>query len=135
MACLERSCFSLPWNARQCRDAFSQPSFAAFGFLRDNMLVAYVSLYHVRPEIEILNLAVSPSERRKGLGRRLLGLVLQAVAKMGMQKATLEVRQGNTAAISLYRSLGFCQCGKRPRYYPDTGEDALIHVLYFNKKG
>lgn len=134
MAELERACFSLPWDSRQCRNAFQQPAFAAFGCWQKESLVAYVSIYHVRPEMEILNVAVMPLERRKGLGRRILDMVLQAAVKMGMQKTTLDVREGNIAAIALYRSLGFCQCGRRTRYYPDTGEDALIYVHYLNRK-
>lgn len=133
MAALERACFSLPWDGRQCRNAFDQPAFAAFGSWDARELLAYVSIYHVRPEMEILNVAVMPQERRKGIGRRIMHLVLQAAVKMGMQRATLEVREGNLAALALYKSLGFCQCGKRPHYYPDNGEDALIHVLYLNK--
>ncbi len=81
--------------------------------------------------MEILNVAVIEAERRQGIGRRLLGLVLQAGVKMGMQKATLEVRESNFPAIRLYRSLGFKTCGSRRRYYPDTGEDALVLALYF----
>lgn len=67
--------------------------------------------------------------RRKGLGKRLLRLVLQACAKMGMQKAALEVREGNYAAIGLYEGLGFERCGRRRHYYPDNGEDALIFAI------
>ncbi len=98
---------------------------------KNGNLVAYVSCYHIIPEMEILNVAVIEAERRQGIGRRLLGLVLQAGVKMGMQKATLEVRESNFPAIRLYRSLGFKTCGSRRRYYPDTGEDALVLALYF----
>lgn len=133
MANLEKLCFSLPWDAGQCRNALGQKAFAAFGLWTENGLQAYVSVYHAVPEMEILNVAVVPGQRRRGFGRRLLRMVLQAAAKMGMQKATLEVRQGNSAAISLYESLGFEQCGRRLRYYPDNGEDALVLALYLNK--
>lgn len=76
--------------------------------------------------MEIVNVAVVRDERKKGIAHRLLGMVLQAASKMGMQKATLEVRESNFPAINLYMSLGFEQCGIRRRYYPDNGEDALI---------
>lgn len=133
---LERRCFSLPWSEEQCRAAFAQSAFAAFGLYRDGLLVAYISLYHVGPpataayapcgELEILNLAVEPASRRQGCGRRLLWLALQVGRKMGMQKAILEVREGNCAALALYRGSGFVQSGRRRRYYADTGEDALV---------
>ena len=77
-------------------------------------------------ELEILNLAVEPAARRRGCGRRLLLLALQAGRKMGMQKAILEVREGNVPALALYRASGFSETGRRRRYYADTGEDALV---------
>ena len=133
---LERRCFSLPWSEEQCRAAFAQPAFAAFGLYDGARLVAYISLYHAGApagpsyapcgELEILNLAVEPTARRRGCGRRLLLLALQAGRKMGMQKAILEVREGNVAALALYRASGFVQAGRRRRYYADTGEDALV---------
>ena len=125
---LEQRCFSLPWSEAQCRAAFEQPAFAAFGLFRGMDLLAYTSVYHTLDELEILNLAVRPEERRKGFGRRILGMALQVARKMGMQKVLLEVRVGNHAAIGLYQGSGFRQVGVRPRYYTDTGEDALIYV-------
>ena len=124
---LEERCFSLPWTEQQCRSAFSQPSFAAFGLCRCRRLIAYISVYHVADEFEILNLGVLPEERRKGMGLRLLRTALQVARKMNMQEVRLEVRAGNLAAIALYRACGFSPVGRRPRYYPDTGEDALIY--------
>lgn len=126
---LERDCFTLPWTVEQCRGALAQKNFAAFGLFGAGALLGYVSCYHALPEMEIVNLAVASAWRRHGLGRRILLLLLQAARKMGMQKVSLEVRQGNSAAISLYESAGFCQAGRRKGYYPDTGEDGLIMVL------
>ena len=132
---LERRCFTLPWSEEQCRAAFGQPAFAAFGLWSGGRLLAYISLYCLGApgasyptggELEILNLAVEPAARRQGLGRRLLLLALQAGRKMGMQKAILEVREGNGPALALYRASGFIQSGRRRRYYADTGEDALV---------
>lgn len=133
---LERRCFTLPWSEEQCRAAFGQAAFAAFGLWDAKRLVAYISLYLVGApapssyapcgELEILNLAVEPAARRRGCGRRLLLLALQAGRKMGMQKALLEVREHNGAALALYRGCGFALAGRRRRYYADTGEDALV---------
>ena len=132
---LERRCFSLPWSEEQCRAAFAQPAFAAFGLWSGARLLAYISLYCLGAtgasyppcgELEILNLAVEPAARRRGCGRRLLLLALQAGRKMGMQKAILEVREGNAPALALYRACGFGETGRRRRYYADTGEDALV---------
>ncbi len=123
---LERLCFRTPWNERQFRLAFDQKLFHVFGFRESGRLVAYLACYHTQEEMEILNLAVTPERRRRGLGRRLLGLVLQIGQKMGMEKVHLEVRRGNLAAQRLYAGFGFRQVGLRKAYYPDTGEDALV---------
>lgn len=126
MHALERECFSLPWSERQCREALAQKSFRAFGLLRGEKLLAYVSVYHACEEMEIVNLAVAPDCRRQGLGKRILAILLQAASKMGIEKVALEARCTNYPALSLYRQAGFTIVGKRKKYYPDTGEDALV---------
>jgi ribosomal-protein-alanine N-acetyltransferase len=125
---IERQCFSLPWSEEQCRAAFAQKAFAAFGLFLRERLVGYVSIYHTPGELEILNIAVLPELRRRGCGRRILRLVLRLARKMGMHKASLEVRVGNAAAIALYESCGFTRAGVRRKYYSDTGEDAVIYI-------
>ena len=131
---LEKSCFSLPWNEAQCRSALSQTSFGAYGLWQNTDLLAYVSFYHAAGEMEIANLAVAPEQRRKGLGRLILSALLQAAAKMGIEKVLLEVRAGNSAALSLYRQAGFHQAGLRKKYYPDTGEDGFILIYNINQE-
>lgn len=128
MSELEKLCFTLPWTQAQCQGAFSQQSFAAWGFLKDSRLVAYVSVYHVAEEMEIVNLGVHPDTRRQGVGISLLRLALREAVKMGIQKTFLEVRETNRAAIALYEKCGFQLGGRRKGYYPDTGEDALIYA-------
>lgn len=134
MASLERECFSLPWSEEQCRRAFAQKAFAAFGLQDQQELFAYVSLYHAVPEMEIINLAVRASLRRQGLGTRLLATVLQVARKMGIQRVLLEVRRGNLPAIALYESAGFREQGIRKHYYPDTGEDALVYAIEYKRR-
>ncbi len=73
---LEKMCFDQPWSEEQCRQAFAQPAYAAFGMPGADILLAYISLYLVRDEMEVLNLAVRPECRRQGHGRRLLFLAL-----------------------------------------------------------
>lgn len=126
---LESVCFPDPWSLRQCRGALSQSNFMAFGIWRIGGLAAYCSFFHYSEEAEIINLAVHPLARRRGLGRRVLLLLLQEWRKMGMRKVALEVRENNQAAISLYEGAGFRMTGLRKKYYPDTGENALIYSL------
>lgn len=131
MARLEKLCFSLPWSPKQCRAAFLQSTFAAFGLFGPEELLGYISIYHFLPEMEILNLAVLPAIRRRGAARRMLNGVLQLGRKMGMQKVSLEVRESNFPAICLYEQTGFVQRGIRKKYYPDNHENALIMIRAF----
>ncbi len=128
MFVIERQCFSLPWSETQCRAAFAQKAFAAFGLFLQEELIGYISVYHTPDEVEILNMAVLPQLRRCGCGRRLLRLVLRLAYKMGMHKLSLEVRVSNAPAIALYEECGFVRAGRRRQYYSDTGEDALIYI-------
>ena len=125
---IERQCFPLPWSEEQCAAAFGQKAFLALGMFRHEALIGYISVYHTLDELEILNLAVLPDERRRGHGRRILGVVLRLARKMAINKILLEVRVGNRPAICLYESCGFKREGVRKKYYTDTGEDALIYL-------
>lgn len=125
---IERRCFPLPWSREQCAAAFEQKAFAALGLFRHEALLGYISVYHTVDELEILNIAVLPEERRRGHGRRMLCLALRLARKIAITKILLEVRVGNNPAIRLYESCGFRREGVRKKYYADTGEDALVYV-------
>ena len=125
---LELTCFTLPWSREQLEAAFAQPHYLAMG-VGEAGLLGYISCFFVTQELEILNIGVLPQHRRNGLGRRLLTTTLQAAQKMDMQRAVLEVREHNIPAINLYKSVGFVPTGKRPKYYTDTGEDAIIYTF------
>lgn len=127
---LEKEAFSLPWNEEQCKKALSQKFYSAWGLWQGSFLAAYVSYYHFETEMEIINLAVAKICRRKGFGIMLLSALLQGAAKMGIQKVCLEVRENNFAAIELYKKSGFCISGIRKKYYPDTGENAVLYTKF-----
>jgi [ribosomal protein S18]-alanine N-acetyltransferase len=73
----------------------------------------------------VIDLAVAPRMRRRGVGRRLLSALTAELRSRGARGITLEVRAGNLGALALYRGAGFVVEGRRLRYYPD-GEDALL---------
>ena len=77
-------------------------------------------------QAHVTNVAVAPAWRRRGVGTRLFGYVLQKAAQEGVESLTLEVRPSNKAALALYRSFGMEEQGRRRHYYSDNGEDALI---------
>ncbi|HEV2221777.1 MAG TPA: ribosomal protein S18-alanine N-acetyltransferase [Candidatus Acidoferrales bacterium] len=77
-------------------------------------------------EMEILNLAVAVAARRKGIASQLLREAMNWAAKNGVSKVHLEVRASNAPAKAFYQSHGFHSTGKRPNYYRDPPEDALL---------
>lgn len=92
----------------------------------DGRLAGFIVTRCIADEVEILNLAVAPAERRRGLARSLLEAALAAVRESGIRRAFLEVRESNAAAIALYRRQGFAETDRRSRYYASPAEDAMV---------
>jgi [ribosomal protein S18]-alanine N-acetyltransferase len=86
----------------------------------------------VPPEAELENIAVAGEFQRRGIGRRLLSELVLELRQSGIEALHLEVRASNSAAIGLYSSLGFIETGRRPRYYSDPVEDAVLMALHFS---
>ncbi|NET59278.1 MAG: ribosomal protein S18-alanine N-acetyltransferase [Symploca sp. SIO2E6] len=89
-------------------------------------LVGLGCFWSILEEAHITIVAVHPDWRRQGLGQLLLYALLQNATKLKLERATLEVKPSNQAAVSLYHKFGFQEAGRRRNYYQDTGEDALI---------
>ena len=78
------------------------------------------------PQSELESIAVATEFQRRGVGSGLWRFLASALAEKGASEAFLEVRASNRRALALYRSLGFAEAGRRPRYYADPTEDAVI---------
>lgn len=91
----------------------------------------YVVFWVVAEEMHLLNLAVHPDHRRRGIARALLTQALDQGRTHNVSVVWLEVRPSNDAALALYQAFGFKKVGLRPRYYNDNGEDALIYALFY----
>jgi ribosomal-protein-alanine N-acetyltransferase len=76
-----------------------------------------------------MNIAVRPGLRRQGLGRMLLGRMIAFAKSERVCAVWLEVRPSNVIARKLYEKMGFTEAGRRPKYYRDTQEDAIIMCL------
>ena len=72
------------------------------------------------------NIALTTSQRGRGLGKVLMEKLMRAAAERGAERMTLEVRPSNTPALRLYEGLGFAAIGVRRKYYQDNGEDAIL---------
>jgi len=96
--------------------------------LGSDEIMGFLVFWLVADEMHILNVAVAPSYRRRGLARLMVGQAVECAQSNDCVAITLEVRVGNEAAISLYESFDFRVIGHRPRYYRDNDEDAAIMV-------
>jgi len=125
---IERRSFPEPWSPglflHELKVPFSK-TLLAYGENGSTDLAGYVCRWLVGDEVHILNLAVCPTRRNCGVGRALVQAVLQEADTKGAAVVTLEVRRENSAAMALYRGLGFSERGVRKNYY-GRGKDALI---------
>ncbi len=124
--------FSLPWPPSSFRfELLENPAarcWVAEVELPDKtrQVTGMVVTWLVVDEAHIATIAVHPGYRSKGLGRRLLREAMQDSISAGAKTATLEVRAHNEVAQNLYRDFGFDVVARRPHYYSDNGEDALL---------
>jgi len=126
---LERRAFRDPWPASMFRRELRLPqSKILLARCAEREIVGYVCRWLTADHLEIQNVAVDPNWRRRQIARKLLEEVLEEARAAGVDRALLEVRLGNAAAIALYGGLGFIPNGRRRRYY-DDGEDALLMEL------
>lgn len=89
-------------------------------------VVAYVVARVQPPEMDIVNVAVKTDHRRRGFGRNLVRSLLEEAKRAGVSNVFLEVRESNEAARRLYRECGFTETQKRPRFYRNPTEDAVL---------
>jgi ribosomal-protein-alanine N-acetyltransferase len=92
-------------------------------------VIGYVIYWHIRNEVQISNIAISPDYRGMGIGERGLRLVIQDIKKKGVEFVFLEVRPSNLSARHLYDKLGFVMLGLRKGYYRNPSEDAIVMGL------
>lgn len=125
---IEKASYRLPWSRQafesEIRSRHAHP--IVISQPRTPGVLGYLCCWIVQDECHILNLAVHPAFRRMGFASRLIQSLFGLCRDRRIGRFFLEVRASNDNAISLYRKSGFEVCGVRKRYYPDTGEDALI---------
>lgn len=123
---LEKICFSAPWSERSIAYELTNPLSLWLVAMEDEKLVGYVGSQAVMDEADMMNIAVCPDHRRHGVAESLVAALCDKLKGRGVNSLTLEVRASNEPAKALYGKLGFVQVGRRPNYYRDPREDALI---------
>ncbi|MBN2034505.1 MAG: ribosomal protein S18-alanine N-acetyltransferase [Deltaproteobacteria bacterium] len=129
---IETLSFSSPWSRAGFIREVKNPLSTIWAASIDGSLLGFICYWVLDFEIHLLDLAVHPKERRKGVGRFLLGHMIKEAVSKALESIWLEVRVSNEGAVKLYQELGFEQAGIRFKYYDDTGEDALVMRLGFS---
>ena len=128
---IERKAFNNPWSRDALLNELSCKGACNYVVTHDHVqdrdaIIAYGFFRFVVQELHILKIAVAPKWRGKGIASWLLNECFRRALKKGADCAYLEVRPSNQPAIKLYQKLGFQIFGRRPNYYPETREDALV---------
>ena len=122
---LDQRCLGGLWSSGQWATELGAAQRPGLGIWLEEQLAAMACGWLILEELHITLVAVDPSQRRRGLGQRVLEALLAEGRSRGAERATLEVASGNQAAIRLYSRAGFQKAGCRRGYYRN-GEDALI---------
>ncbi len=123
---LEKICFSDPWSENSIASELNNRLSYWLVAEEDGVVVGYIGSQTVLDAADIMNLAVSPNHRQQGIGQALIQKLVSHLQQSGVIALLLEVRVTNTPAIALYEKMGFVQVGRRPKYYHNPREDALI---------
>lgn len=126
IAALEKRCFSDPWSENSIGSELDNRLSLWLVALDGKTVVGYVGSQSVLGQADMMNIAVSPEYRRQGVAQELVRRLVAALSENKVNALMLEVRASNEPAKALYGKLGFHQVGKRPNYYRNPREDALI---------
>ncbi len=123
---LEKLCFSDPWNEASIASELNNPLSHWLVAMDGDTLAGYVGSQTVMDETDMMNIAVHPDFRRRGIAEALVNALVTDLNARGSHCLTLEVRASNAPAQALYEKLGFIQVGLRKNYYRHPKEDACI---------
>jgi [ribosomal protein S18]-alanine N-acetyltransferase len=125
---IERTSYPTPWSRSMFASELAKPSSICLGAIEAEReeLVGYLIISRYVDAWHVMNIAVAPEYRRRGIARSLMERLFEVTARDARRGYTLEVRVSNEAAIRLYEELGFKTRGVRRGYYTDNREDALI---------
>ena len=123
---LEKQCFSDPWSENSVASELENPLSLWLIAEEDGAVCGYVGSQTVLDETDMMNIAVHPDCRRKGIAAALITELVSRLKARGSRVLRLEVRESNFSAIALYEALGFTQLGLRKNYYRNPKENALI---------
>ena len=131
---IEKQCFSSPWSENQIREETEKDNVIFIAAKSGDIGIGYVSGQLILDEFYISNIAVSEKYRNNGIASALLNELIKRLDTGNCTFTTLEVRESNLGARSLYEKFGFRLLGLRKDFYSAPKEDACIYTLYFNNE-
>ena len=123
---LEKLCFNDPWSVNSIAYELTNPLSLWLVAEEAGIVVGYVGSQSVMDEADMMNIAVAPEYRKRGIAEALIKALVEHLQQRDILFLLLEVRASNAPAIALYNKLCFEQVGRRPKYYTNPREDALI---------
>lgn len=127
---LDQLSFTLPWPERSFRfELTDNPASRCWVVDLDGKIIGMIVVWLLVDEAHVATIATHPDYRRQGIAKELLLYALRYMSKEGAVTSFLEVREGNNAALEMYRRFGYEESGRRKRYYKDTDEDAILMTL------
>jgi ribosomal-protein-alanine N-acetyltransferase len=127
---IDRSSFTLPWTERSFKYEVQENRAArCWVTVEDERVASMLVLWVIVDEAHIATIATHPQFRRRGLAKRMLIKSLVSAREEGALKALLEVRARHVIAQKIYCDIGFVEVGRRPMYYRDNGEDAVLMTM------
>lgn len=128
---IEKCCFSMPWSREQLIKYLKDEQHELVAAFDDNgELIGYAGLMNVLDEGYISNVAVKGDFRRQGAAQALINALIERAKSKELAFMTLEVRESNLAARSLYKKIGFLDVGVRKNYYFKPTENAVLMTLF-----
>lgn len=128
---IEKMCFSHPWSRQSLESEFTNDTSVFFAATENDDVIGYIGASVVLDEGYIFNIAVDENHRCKGVGSALVDSLVTYGKKNNLSFLTLEVRQSNISAMSLYSKFGFIKVGERKDYYSQPKENAILMTKYF----
>ena len=126
---IESLSYSSPWSPNAFLEEIRNPVSRLSAIVITGNLAGYICFWMLDREIQLMNIAVHPDRRHEGIGYFLLSNMIEVGLSRGICSVWLEVRPSNVVAKKLYYKFGFEERGRRPLYYRDTNEDAIVMSL------
>ena len=127
---IETECFSHPWSKQSLEEELNNETSLFLVAKEENEVIGYIGMSIVIDEGYIFNVAVRESYRNKGVATALINELVTYGKKNNFSFITLEVRESNLPAISLYSKFGFIKAGERKNYYSNPTENAILMTKY-----